>query len=250
MKTNNRCLILVADAHIRGGEQGKSFFRMLSLISGLPPDCAAVFLGDIFDLWLALPGYETMEQKRFLVWCRKEKMRRDVCFLEGNHEFFVASKHGKIFTCAFSDRLEYGDVLLVHGDRINRKDPAYAFLRLLLRNPISKQLIRTAAPGGFGPFLAWKIRYGLAGMNQEQKKHFPEGEAAARMEQAEKRGFRRIITGHFHSERHLKSSNGCLLDAMPPFLNKGEIGVYNIASKVLTTGPFEPLIHQIRSRKI
>ena len=61
--------MVVADAHLNGGDAAGAFSRLLARISELPRSCGAVFLGDIFDLWLALPGYESEEQKQFLKDC-------------------------------------------------------------------------------------------------------------------------------------------------------------------------------------
>ena len=82
-------LVIITDAHVSAGTRAaEAFFRMLAKLSAGPH--GVIFLGDIFDLWIALPRYETGLQHEFLKWCRREKARRTVGYVEGNHEFFVA----------------------------------------------------------------------------------------------------------------------------------------------------------------
>ena len=74
--TENK-LILIADAHLNDSETDEAFFRMLDRIRALPSSYPVVFLGDIYDLWFALPWYESESQKRFLQWCKEEKQKRN-----------------------------------------------------------------------------------------------------------------------------------------------------------------------------
>ena len=145
--------LMIADAHLTCREPEDGFFRMLDGVSRLPDDIGIIFLGDIFDLWIALRGYENDEHRRFLAWCRKEKKRRQIVFLEGNHEFFVAKTYADAFTYAGEDAYREGDLLWLHGDRINKEDHAYAFLRFILRNRLTRWLLKLAGPT-FGPSFA------------------------------------------------------------------------------------------------
>jgi len=46
--------VIITDAHVHPGfGNAESFFAMLTVLESLPVD--VVFLGDVFDLWIALP---------------------------------------------------------------------------------------------------------------------------------------------------------------------------------------------------
>ena len=50
-------MIIIADAHVdAAGNNVSDFFQMLQAIEKTDHD--VIFLGDIFDLWVALPRYE------------------------------------------------------------------------------------------------------------------------------------------------------------------------------------------------
>ena len=109
-----------------------------------------IFLGDIFDLWIALPRYEEDIHLKFIAWCLEQKKSRTIGFLEGNHEYFLADERA----CAFSwcskgawKQAEAG-TLYVHGDQINGQDKLYLGFRKLTKNSITKRLLRILP---FGP---------------------------------------------------------------------------------------------------
>lgn len=233
--SESKCYLIVADAHLNGGDASCAFFRFLADVSGLPPACGAVFLGDIFDLWLALPGYESEDQKRFLDWCRKEKERREIFFIEGNHEFYLSRTRRDCFTAVSGSGIRCGGTLFLHGDRINRADWKYFLLRNSIRNMAVRTLLRLAAPGGFGPGICWKIRHGLHGTNLENKKFFPEHDAARLLAEAGKRGMKHVFSGHFHRGRSL-TSDGCRLDVLPAWGTGEEIGFFNKSTGELKVG--------------
>jgi len=53
-----KIMIIVTDAHISKTDGNHAtFFRMLESLEENNQDL--IFLGDIFDLWVALPGYES-----------------------------------------------------------------------------------------------------------------------------------------------------------------------------------------------
>ena len=81
-------MIIVSDAHINKSRGNHSeFFKMLAAIEKTEHDL--IFLGDIFDLWIALPRYEEDIHVNFIAWSREQKDSRTIGFLEGNHEFYV-----------------------------------------------------------------------------------------------------------------------------------------------------------------
>lgn len=243
-----RKLLLIADAHLNGGEEQNAFLDFLRRTAELPETCAVAFLGDIFDLWFALPGYETEDQKSFLAWCDREKGKRDIYFVEGNHEFFVKARRKKHFTCIVSREIRFDDLLLAHGDQINSSDWQYKLLRFGLRNPLTRVLTQCGALGGVGPALSWKIRHGLAKVNVEQKKRFPEQEILRYLEKTARKGIRSVITGHFHHERSLEQS-GCHFSVIESFAKKGKIALYDAETQTLETDFYGTLLDKLEKTK-
>ena len=65
-------MIIITDAHvskIKGNDA--SFLKMLEALEKNSQDL--IFLGDIFDLWIALPRYEDDIHREFISWCREQK---------------------------------------------------------------------------------------------------------------------------------------------------------------------------------
>lgn len=228
--TKNK-LILVADAHLNDSEKDEAFFRMLEQIRLLPPSYPVIFLGDIYDLWFALPRYESESQKRFLQWCKEEKQKRTVLFLEGNHEFFVTQNRKKYFTAINSRRITAGDLQFLHGDRINSADWKYFLLRLVLRNPITALIMIIGH--SIGMSVAWKLREKLRHTNQHHKKTFPEKYVRKTMRKANRKNVRTLIAGHFHHAGTIEENN-CQMYILPAYAVNGEIGMYNTESGELT----------------
>lgn len=231
-------LILVADAHLDGGKNEERFFRMLEEIRALPPAVSLVFLGDIFDLWFALPGYESPAQIKFLQWCREESARRTVYFLEGNHEFFTAAYRKDAFSGISANHITGTRFAFFHGDRINRRDWKYQLLRLAVRNIFTALLMRIFKK--IGPGIAWKIRHSLRHTNQVNKKYFPARYAEETIARFAKQGINRIFAGHFHECRVIESGD-CRMYILPAFAQKGELGVYDPESDHLETGDIQQL---------
>ena len=78
MKYYHDKYVLIADSHIQcGSEKAEIFFRMLDRLAALKP-AGILFLGDIFELWIALKGYEMPEHKRFVDWCRSHSKNMEI----------------------------------------------------------------------------------------------------------------------------------------------------------------------------
>lgn len=212
MQSGRKNYILVADSHLSDGESVKKFFAMLDCISShllameKQERAALVFLGDIFELWIALPGYEEEVHLRFLAWCRKYKEEFPVYFIEGNHEFFVSFRHRKNFTIASKDLIRDGNIIFLHGDLINLRDWKYRSLRILIRNPFTAFLLYLFAGFG-GTSLAEKVRTGLKKTNMENKKYFPASFMEKRGEQLLQGKTDFLIAGHFHNTHFLQDES-------------------------------------------
>ena len=225
--------LMIADAHLTCCKPEDEFFRMLDAAARLPGEIGIIFLGDVFDLWIALPGYENDEHRRFLDWCRREKTKRKVVFLEGNHEFFVAKNYGDAFTYAGEDMYQDGLLQWLHGDRINREDRGYAFLRFMIRNRVMRWLLRLAGPT-FGPRFAHYVRERLRNTNQAHKHYFPEPHALRYLSSCPPDSV--VFAGHFH-DRVTKAADGRTLEVLPAYFNASELAYYDPAAPELAVFP-------------
>lgn len=235
--------LMIADAHLTCREPENDFFRMLDAVSRLPGDIGIIFLGDVFDLWIAIRGYENGEHRRFLEWCRREKAVREVIFLEGNHEFFVAKKYADAFTYAGEDSYQDGLLQWLHGDRINRKDYAYAVLRFILRNVFTRGFLWLVGPT-FGPSFAHYVRERLRNANQAHKKYFPETHALKYLSSCPADAI--VFAGHFH-DRLTKTTDGRVLEVLPAYVNATELAYYDPAAPELKVFPAARLAEECRN---
>jgi len=217
-------MILIADAHVNeAAGSHHPFFRMLGSLEQTSED--VVFMGDIFDLWIALPGYERTVHARFLEWCRQQKTRRDIGFIEGNHEFFLAEEKGDVFSWA-ADRALKDDGsgnLFCHGDRINRQDRNYLRFRALVKNNAVKRILRILP---FGPLLAEHVKKKLRHTNQAFRANLPREEILRFLLTAQGGGIKRIFVGHFHQEAFFRHGDTELY-VLPDWMSTGKITRFN-----------------------
>ncbi len=233
-----RKILCIADAHIleSPGSAG-DFFRMLAKVA--ETDYDIVFLGDIFELWIAFPAYETEIHKQFLAWCRAEKAKRRIGFIEGNHEFYVSSRYADAFTWS-TDRsrvIADGRVCLMHGDTINEEDIGYRLLRIVLRNPLSRFLVWIFGPLA-GKALSEKIRLSLKGKNLKHKKNFPEKYIVRLADRLESDQIPLCLLGHFHQPASIRG-----IRVLPAWQPDGEIGIYDPATEHFTIHPWKQILN-------
>lgn len=216
----NAPFILIADSHLPADDSVPQFFEMLDRIAETP--CNIVFLGDIFELWIAYPSYESQIHRKFLDWCRKEKKNRIIGFIEGNHEFHVTARYADAFTWVTdSSEMVCGDsLLLMHGDTINRADVGYRILRLILRDPLFRFLTRLTGPIA-GKYLSEKIRLSLKGTNMKHKKEFPEEYLEKLSDELEQKKVSLCVIGHFHRKKSFRN-----IRILPAWEPDGEVGIY------------------------
>lgn len=233
-----RKILCVADAHIleTPGTDG-GFFAMLAKVA--ETDYDIVFMGDIFELWIAFDSYETDVHKRFLEWCRKEKTKRQIGFIEGNHEFYVSERYADAFTwCTDSSHtLSNGKVCLMHGDTINEDDIGYRLLRLVLRNPLSRFLVWFFGPL-VGKMLSEKIRLSLKDKNLKHKKNFPEKYIGQLADEMDANNISLCLLGHFHQTAAVRGIN-----VLPAWNPDGEIGVFEPDSERFSVRPWKKVLN-------
>lgn len=230
-------LIIVTDAHVSETYGNIApFFEMLEGLSAQDEDI--VFLGDIFELWVGMTRYEEALHGRFLEWCRSEKARRVIGFVEGNHEFYVAKKHADCFT--WSSSTGHFDTasgtLFVHGDLINRTDKNYLRFRKITKNPVTKAMVAIMPRG---PGLAKKLKAKLKTTNQDFRLGLPKNALCEFGETRLKGEVRRIVAGHFHQYFHYRAEEGGELTVLPDWLTHQTLG--HLTSNGLEVKPWQTL---------
>lgn len=194
-----RGILLITDTHLTEHSPVREVFRSL-LEKTAASDYDVLFMGDIFDIWIGCSGYETEIHKEFMEWCRREKTKRNLWFLEGNHEFFIRRNRSGYFTEVFSHSalLDGGAFYAMHGDLVNYHDKFFTLLRASLRNPISYFLIRLFGYTGLGTAFSGKVRKDLRNTNQVQKHYYPREELLDLERTLANQGVKCAVAGHFH----------------------------------------------------
>ena len=216
-----RDYIFIADSHLRE-EDAEDFFAMLDRIRQSPP-AGVVFLGDIFELWIALPGYENAMHQRFLDWCREAKEQFEVGFILGNHEFYVIRRHADAFSwISETEHTLDGGIRCIHGDLINRADRRYLLLRKFLRSGFTRIFLQITA-GTIGPLISDYVLHSLKKTNQQHKRKLPLPALGQYARTLKREKIRRVLAGHFHQHHLLNDPDGIPLEILPAWDIAGEI---------------------------
>jgi len=222
-------MIIITDAHVsKTNGNDATFFEMLELVKGGQQDI--IFLGDIFDLWMALPRYENDIHHAFVAWCREQKRQRTIGFLEGNHEFYLAAEKSEAFSWCSADAW-YRDAagsLFVHGDQVNRRDKNYLVFRKLIRNRLTRRIL-CHLPGG--PRLAQTVKRRLKQTNHRFKINFPRAEIEAFAESRFAEGADPIFMGHFHREYVYRNRDAKALYILPDWYSTRKVTVFDQKTK-------------------
>ena len=225
-------MILVVDAHVDEESAGE-FFALLERVAATCED--VVFLGDIFELWIALPGHESDLHRRFASWCVEQKPLRKIGFVEGNHEFFVHEERAELFTWSTrSSWLDEQHCLFAHGDLINRRDLGYRAYRFATRNRTTKQLLRRLSSG---PRLALCIRRRLKVRNAARVPSFPQGMLERYAERCFRDGVRAVLAGHFHREFEYRPATGGVLYLLPAWCTTRRVVFFDSCDGSLADWP-------------
>ncbi len=188
-----RPLILVADAHWQEDLTG------LREATRQHPEADWLFLGDLFDVWVGLPGMEREAQRAFLWWVDERRQAgRWVGLWLGNREYFLDG-HAARFSlmgegvggCLPSELLAWE-----HGDLVNAADRRYRLWNLVSRSGFL-WLVGRLLPKGTAQALANRLERVLRTTNRAYKVAFPE--AAFREAAADWGGRWTFVTGHFHT---------------------------------------------------
>jgi len=211
-------MFIVADAHERAASPKRAeFFQMLDAFRQTGED--VVFLGDIMDLWIALPRYEDDEQAAFIQWCRDMKaLGRKVYFVEGNHEFYVAARYADAFAQSNEGELTLDGVKFVHGNMVQGRPLSLNRLYIgLVKSAFGHFFLRWMP---FGPsFANWMKR--LTGHRKNARSFLPEQDIRRFMQSQDVAAV--LCLGHFHTEGHFCAENGRPCHALPAWKDRGRI---------------------------
>ena len=218
-------MIIITDAHIsKTAGNHATFFRMLASLEENRQDL--IFLGDIFDLWVALPRYEDETQRQFAGWCREQKKYRAIGFMEGNHEYFLARNRARDFSWCSAAGWRRGDdrTLFVHGDQINRRDRNYLRFRQIAKNPIAQFIMRVLP---LGPRIAASLKHGLKDTNMDFRLQLPREEINLFADARFAEGIDTIFVGHFHQEYTYRNQDSKSLYVLPDWFSTEKITVFD-----------------------
>ena len=226
-------MIIIADAHIdEACGNDADFFRMLHALENNDHD--VVFLGDIFDLWIALSRYEKNSHRQFLSWCQEQKAHRSIGFIEGNHEYYVAQEKQNYFSWC-SDSAHWQDDkgnLFCHGDQINLYDKNYLRFRRFAKNKIMKSILRYLP---FGPSIGELLKIQLKKTNLEFRKRLPETQITRFADDRFSNGAHTIFVAHFHQEYLYRNAEAGALYVIPGWFRSKHVTVYDTESKRVTS---------------
>ena len=222
-------MIIITDAHIsKAAGNHALFFKMLESLERNRQDL--IFLGDIFDLWVALPRYEENIHRDFITWCRRQKSLRTIGYMEGNHEYYLANERASDFTwCSMNAWWQDANgALFVHGDRINRKDKNYLAFRKLAKNKISKFIICRLP---FGPKITLSLKQGLKKTNARFRMQLPKAEVEDFAQARFSEGVNVIFMGHFHQQYLYRNQDAKELHVLPDWFSTQKVTIYHRHSK-------------------
>ena len=208
----SRPLILVADPH--WGEE-LTGLREATLRH---PEADWLFLGDVFDVWVGIPGMETEAQRSFLWWVGERRdAGRWVGLWMGNREFFLdgLAPQFSLMGEGVGGGLPGEGLRWEHGDLVNHADRPYRIWNLVSRSgPL--WLLARLLPARAATRLALRLERAMRTTNRDYKVDFPR-EAFA---QAADRKEGIFLTGHFHS--HETEGRGVAL----PWAHEGQFMVW------------------------
>jgi UDP-2,3-diacylglucosamine hydrolase len=231
-------IILIADSHVRSHTARADEFRaMLQTIANSEHDL--IFLGDILDLWIALPRYESPYCAEFLHWCRQEKERRRIIFIEGNHEFHVARRHHQAFSDSAVLDFRLGSCLFLHGDLIQCNLVGHRILHNIAKSRLGELIFRYAP---WGPAITNWAKKRLSSKSRGIASFIPEKTILDWTACTLKEDCRHVFMGHFHLGKSWELPEGRSCNIVPAWKYSGEIGLLDKENASFQTGNWRELL--------
>ena len=206
-------LILVADPHWSGE------LTNLEATTLAHPEADWLFLGDVFDVWVGVPGMESPLQLAFLGWVDERRAAgRWVGLWLGNREFFLDTRSGHfdLMGEGTGGALPREGLAWEHGDLVNAADWKYRIWNLLARSGPTWLFARLLPKAVMANLAHWLQRT-LHTTNRAYKLAFPREAFRAAAAEHHPSVF---LTGHFHT--HELEGNGIAL----PWAHEGGFMVW------------------------
>jgi len=203
---------IVADAHLGGpGGPVAPLAAQLAEVAARRPQ-RLVLLGDLFQVWVGFPQYETQEIRNFLR--AVEGVRAagvPVHYIEGNRDFFLAAGAAAAAFDSIGTELAFDSggrrYLAVHGDGLNDRDRQYLAWRWLSKSAPARFVLRHLPARVVGRFVASTERR-LTGTNFKHKVRIPEGAIRRYGERRLAEGHDVLLLGHFHQAQTWRVATG------------------------------------------
>lgn len=182
-----------------------------------------VLLGDIFNVWIGLPGAMTLEQEKLLrILTSLVSEGKRIVYLLGNRDYFLegALDHAGVLARerweleADSKRIRFE-----HGDLINHSDNNYLRWRLFSRSATLRSLVEHLS-AGFQRRLAEKLEEGMTGTNLAYKNYEPSDELRLWAGELKESKIDRVVLGHFHIDA-ARRIEGLPVRFVPQFREEG-----------------------------
>lgn len=230
-------LLVIADAHeYQDSPNSGEFMKMLDAIEKSP--CDVVFLGDIMDLWIAIPRYEDEFHVYFRKWCERQRGQgRKLFFVEGNHEFFVARNCSGAFTESSEKTLKIGDILFAHGHFSTEKRFNFNKLFIGLSKSWLGLFVLKFMP--WGQAFANKVKAMMGSRYTQAQSRVPEEDVSAWAAQNAEDAAS-VILGHFHVQARMPIDEKSCCIVLPAWKYKGEIAL--IENENVRIGKWSDLI--------
>ncbi|NMA45545.1 MAG: hypothetical protein GX945_03180 [Lentisphaerae bacterium] len=231
-------IILITDAHIHSHNPRANDFRaMLQAIAASNHD--VIFLGDILELWIAMPRYEDPHCQEFLAWCRREKERRRIVFIEGNHEFHVANLHRQSFSDSAVLSFRLGHSVFLHGDLIQCNLIGHRVLHRISKSRLGELIFRYAP---WGPAIAHWAKNHFSSEARGIVSFIPEKTILDWAATILNDDCKHIFMGHFHLGGSWQLPGGRSCNIIPAWKLQGEIGLLDNENASLRIGNWREIL--------
>lgn len=217
--------IFLADAHLHQPEDAN--YRLLcSFIRSLQGNTETLcLLGDIFDFRVGLPSLSFPEHEPVLEALRELRSTGTrLIYLEGNHDFHLRRDlqrrlGAEVYPGPVALQLQGKQIMLCHGDLINRADWRYRLLHRLLRHPATFLLGRLLPPAMIDAVRRRLQRASKARYRSEQARWDRQAIIRRHADDIRTRGYDALVLGHFHLP-FLEQTDGFTLVALGDWITR------------------------------
>jgi UDP-2,3-diacylglucosamine pyrophosphatase LpxH len=203
---------VIADSHLGGpgGVAGPLVEQVLGVAERGGE--RLVLLGDLCQVWVGYPQYETPDVRAVIDAVgaiRRRGVRVD--YVEGNRDFFLArGPYRTAFDSVGTEvAFEAGGVryLAVHGDGLNDRDRQYLAWRWLSKSPPVRLVVRSL-PRGLVRRMVDSTERKLSNTNFKHRVRIPEDAIRRYGERRLAEGHDVLLLGHFHEARSWPVAGG------------------------------------------